>query len=131
MNSRRVIGLVIHGMACALYIVLNGFAVPIYKTLVGGLTSRGVAIGMGMYLVYYFFVFLNLVLVFIPRLAVQFGVAIFMMASILVYLLPRYPVRAMAYCALAGGLSVCAIVATRRLDGAFTRWRAAQGVARS
>lgn len=131
MNSQRVIGLVVHGMACVLYIVMNNFAVPIYKTMVGGLTSRGVAIGMGMYLVYYFFVFLNLVLVFIPRLAAQFGVAIFMMASILVYLLPRYPVRAMAYCALAGGLTLCAILLTRALNAAFTRWRAAQGVARS
>ncbi|SDS97063.1 hypothetical protein [Pseudomonas prosekii] len=130
MNSQRVIGLVIHGMACVLYIVMNGFAVPIYKTLVGGLTSRGVAIGMGMYLIFYFFVFLNLVLVFIPRLAIKFGVAIFMMVSILIYLLPQYPVRAMAYCALAGGLTVSAILVTRALDAAVTRWRATQGVAR-
>lgn len=131
MNSQRVMGLVVHGMACIFYIVLNGFAVPAYKALVGGLTSRGVAIGMGMYLVFYFFVFLNFVLVFIHRLAVKFGVAIFMMVSILVYLLPQYPVRAVAYCALAGSLTVFAILLTRALDAAFTRWRAGQGVAKS
>ena len=131
MNSQRVIGLVVHAMACVLYIVLNGYAVPIYKAYVGGLTSRGVAIGMGMYFIFYFFVFLNLVLVFIHRLAIKFGVAIFMMLSILCYMLPQYPVRGMAYCALAGGLTVCAILLTRVLDAAFTRWRAARGVARS
>jgi hypothetical protein len=128
MNSQRMIALVIHGMACVLYIVLNGLAVPVYKTLVGGLTSRGVAIGLGMYLVFYFFVFLNIVLVFIHRLAAQFGLAIFMMVSILIYLLPQYPVRAMAYCALAGGLTISAILVTRVLNAAVVRWQTARGV---
>lgn len=130
MNSKRLIGLVVHAMACVLYIVMNGYAVPVYKQFVGGLTSRGVAMGMGMYLVFYFFVFLNVVLVFINRLAIKFGVAIFMMLSILFYMLPQYPVRGMAYCALAGGLTVSAILLTRVIDAAFTRWRVTQGVAR-
>ncbi|MFD2885096.1 hypothetical protein ACFS4T_33885 [Pseudomonas lini] len=62
MNSRRVIGLIVHALACVLYIVLNNFAVPIYKQLVGGLTSRGVAIGMGMYLVFLLFLFSSMLL---------------------------------------------------------------------
>lgn len=59
MNSERLIALVAHAVACVLYIVINGYAVPIYKALAGDLTSRGVAIGMAMYLIFYFFVFLN------------------------------------------------------------------------
>lgn len=131
MNSERIIGLVVHGMACVLYIVMNGYAVPVYKAYAVGLTSRGVAIGMGMYFIFYFFVFLNFVLVFIHRLAIKFGVAIFMMLSILFYMLPQYPVRGMAYCTLAGGLTVSAILVTRSVGAAFTRWRVSQGVAKS
>lgn len=131
MNSRRVISLIVHALACVLYIVLNNFAVPIYKQLVGGLTSRGVAIGMGMYLVFYFFVFLNVALVLINRLAIKFGVAVFMMLAILFYLLPQYPVRAMAYCALAGGLTMLAIVLSHVMNAAFVRLRGKQGAAQS
>lgn len=117
----RLIGLAVHSLACVLYIVLNNFAVPVYKQLMGGLTSRGVAIGMGMYLVFYFFASLNLVLVFTNRLAIKFGVAIFMMLAILIYLLPQYPVRAMAYCALAGGLTLLAMLVTHDISAAFNR----------
>ncbi|WP_426233626.1 hypothetical protein [Pseudomonas sp. TWP3-2] len=127
----RLIGLAVHALACVLYIVLNNFAVPVYKQLVGGLTSRGVAIGMGMYLIFYFFVFLNLVLVFINRLAIKFGVAIFMMLAILFYMLPQYPVRGMAYCALAGGLTMAAIVLSHLLNAALVRLRREQGVVQS
>ncbi|WP_213937807.1 hypothetical protein [Pseudomonas sp. dw_612] len=131
MHSARVIGLMVHSLACVLYIVLNGYAVPVYKQLAGGLTSRGVVIGMAMYLIFYFFVFLNFVLVFVHRLAIQFGIAIFMMASILFYMLPQYPVRGMAYCALAGGLTVSAILVTRAVTTALTRWRLSKGVFQS
>lgn len=123
MNSRRVIGLAVHALVCVIYIVMNGYAVPAYKQLVGGLTSRGVAIGMAMYLIFYFFVSLNLVLVFIQRQAIQFGLVILMMLAILFYLLPQYPIRGLAYCALTGGLTVCAILLTNAIDTAYTRWR--------
>ncbi|KJZ48484.1 hypothetical protein [Pseudomonas fluorescens] len=128
MNSRIVIGLIVHASACLLYIVLNNYSVPIYKELVGGFTSRGVAIGMGMYFIFYFFAFLNFVLVFINKLSIKFGVALFMMLSILYYMFPQYPIRGMAYCALAGGLTISAILVTRAVDTAFTRWRMKKGV---
>lgn len=123
MNSRRVIGLAVHALACVVYIVMNGYAVPAYKQLVGGLTSRGVAIGMAMYLIFYFFVSLNLILVFIQRQAIQFGLVIFMMLAILFYLLPQYPIRGLAYCALTGGLTVGAILLSNAIDNAYSRWR--------
>ncbi|VVO90130.1 hypothetical protein [Pseudomonas fluorescens] len=122
MNSRRVIGLAVHALACVIYIVLNGYAVPAYKQLVGGLTSRGVAIGMAMYLIFYFFVSLNLILVFIQRQAIQFGLVIFMMLTILFYLLPQYPIRGLAYCALTGGLAVGAVLLSNALNSLYTRW---------
>lgn len=131
MNSERLIALVAHAVACVLYIVINGYAVPIYKALAGDLTSRGVAIGMAMYLIFYFFVFLNTVLIFIRGLAIKCGVVVFMMLSILFYLLPQYPVRAIAYCALAGGLTLFAILLTHGLHWMLSRWRRAQEVARS
>lgn len=122
MNSRRVIGLAVHALACVIYTVLNGYAVPAYKQLVGGLTSRGVAIGMAMYLIFYFFVSLNLILVFIQRQAIQFGLVIFMMLAILFYLLPQYPIRGLAYCALTGGLAVGAVLLSNALNSLYTRW---------
>lgn len=123
MNSRHAIGLAVHSLACAIYIVMNGYAVPAYKQLVGGLTSRGVAIGMAMYLIFYFFVSLNLVLVFIQRQAIQFRLVVLMMLAILFYLLPQYPIRGLAYSALTGGLTVCAILLTNAIHTAYTRWR--------
>ncbi|WPN57852.1 MULTISPECIES: hypothetical protein [unclassified Pseudomonas] len=128
MNSRRVIGLAVHALACVVYIVMNGYAVPAYKQLVGGLTSRGVAIGMAMYLIFYFFVSLNLILVFIQRQAIQFGLVIFMMLAILFYMLPQYPIRGLGYCALTGGLTVCAILLTSAIDTGYTRWRKGAGL---
>ncbi|MDT3310357.1 hypothetical protein QZR14_03210 [Pseudomonas sp. rhizo66] len=123
MNSRHAIGLAVHSLACVIYIVMNGYAVPAYKQLVGGLTSHGVAIGMAMYLIFYFFVFMNLILVFIQRQAIQFGLVVLMMLTILFYLLPQYPIRGLAYCALTGGLTVCAILLTNVIHTAYTRWR--------
>jgi hypothetical protein len=123
MNSRRVIGLAVHALACVIYILMNGYAVAAYKQLVGGLTSRGVAIGMAMYLIFYFFVAANLILVFIRRQALQFGLVIFMMLAILFYLLPQYPVRGLAYCALTGGLTIAAILLTGAIDKAYARLR--------
>jgi hypothetical protein len=123
MNSRHAIGLAVHSLACVIYIVMNGYAVPAYKQLVGGLTSRGVAIGMAMYLIFYFFVALNLLLVFIQRQAIQFGLVILMMLAIVFYLLPQYPIRGLAYCVLTGGLTLCAILLTNAIHTAYTRWR--------
>jgi hypothetical protein len=123
MNSRRVIGLAVHALACVIYILMNGYAVAAYKQLVGGLTSRGVAIGMVMYLIFYFFVAVNLILVFMRRQALQFGLVIFMMLAILFYMLPQYPVRGLAYCALTGGLTIAAILLTGAIDKAYARLR--------
>lgn len=123
MNSRIVIGFLVHFLVCALYIVMNNYAVPIYKELVGGLTSRGVAIGMGMYVIFYFFVFCNFIIVFVKKMSVKFGVAVFMVLAVLYYMLPQYPVRGMAYSALSGGLTFFAIVTSSVLVGAWTKWR--------
>lgn len=123
MNNRMVIGFLVHFLAGALYIVMNNYAVPIYKELVGGLTSRGVAIGMGMYVIFYFFVFCNFIIVFVNRMSVKVGIAVFMVLAILYYMLPQYPVRGMAYGALSGGLTFFAIAMSSVLVRAWTKWR--------
>ncbi|MBV7494663.1 hypothetical protein KW837_10335 [Pseudomonas sp. PDM24] len=122
MNSRIVIGFLIHFLACAFYIVMNNYAVPIYKEMVGGLTSRGVAIGMGMYVIFYFFVFCNFIIVFVKKMPVKIGMAVFMVSAILYYMLPQYPVRGMAYSALSGSLTFIAIAMSSLLVRVWTKF---------
>lgn len=95
--------------ACVIYVVVNYYGVSLYKVLFGGLTSRGASIGIAMYMVFYLFIFVNLVVAVIPKRMVKVSIVFLMVALILVYLLPLYPVRAAAYSVLTGGLTILAI----------------------
>lgn len=109
MMVRLAAGLLVHFFACVIYVVVNYYGVSLYKVLFGGLTSRGASIGIAMYMVFYLFIFVNLVVAVIPKRMVKVSIVFLMVALILVYLLPLYPVRAAAYSALTGGLTILAI----------------------
>lgn len=109
MMVRLAAGLLVHFFACVIYVVVNYYGVSLYKVLFGGLTSRGASIGIAMYMVFYLFIFVNLVVVVIPKRMVKVSIVFLMVALILVYLLPLYPVRAAAYSVLTGGLTILAI----------------------
>ncbi len=109
MMVRLAAGLLVHFFACVIYVVVNYYGVSLYKVLFGGLTSRGASIGIAMYMVFYLFILVNLVVAVIPKRMVKVSIVFLMVALILVYLLPLYPVRAAAYSVLTGGLTILAI----------------------
>lgn len=116
MMVRLAAGLLVHFFACVMYVVVNYYGVSLYKFLFGGLTSRGASIGIAMYMVFYLFIFVNLVVAVIPKRMVKVSIVFLMVALILVYLLPLYPVRAAAYSVLTGGLTILAIWLAGKLD---------------
>jgi hypothetical protein len=116
MMVRLAAGLLVHFFACVMYVVVNYYGVSLYKFLFGGLTSRGASIGIAMYMVFYLFIFVNLVVAVIPRRMVKVSIVFLMVALILVYLLPLYPVRAAAYSVLTSGLTILAIWLAGKLD---------------
>jgi cytochrome b subunit of formate dehydrogenase len=56
-----------------------------------------------------FFIFINVVVFVLPRMALKFATIVLMVAIVLFYFLPENPVRAMAYSMLTGGMSVIAL----------------------
>lgn len=116
MMARLAAGLSVHFFACVIYVVVNYYGVSLYKVLFGGLTSRGASIGIAMYMVFYLFVFVNLVVALIPRRIFKFSIVFLMVALISIYLLPLYPVRAAAYSVLTGGLTTLAIWVANKFE---------------
>lgn len=121
MSARHVAGLIAHLIVCALYVPLHNYGVDVYISMFGGLTSRGVGIGMTNELMFYFFVLVNGIVFFVPGVKYKLGVVFLMAALILFYFLPRYPVRAMAYSVLGVFLSVAAIGVRIKLEHLFGR----------
>lgn len=74
--------------------------------------ARGVGVGLATMLVFYTFIFFNLLMVAIPRAAVRYGLALLLVLVVLVYFNPLHPVRALGFAALCGGLCLVAIVLT-------------------
>ncbi len=116
MMARLAAGISVHFFACVIYVVVNYYGVSLYKVLFGGLTSRGASIGIAMYMVFYLFVFVNFIVALIPRQMLKFSIVFLMVALILIYLLPLYPVRAVAYGVLTGGLTTLAIWAANKFE---------------
>ncbi|NAT25479.1 hypothetical protein CU665_22625 [Pseudomonas syringae pv. actinidifoliorum] len=116
MIPRIARGLLIHFFACVIYVVANYYGVSLYKVIFGGLTSRGASIGIAMYMIFYLFVFLNLVIAVISKRLFKWCAVVLMVVLILVYLLPLYPVRAIAYSVLAGGLTALAIAVAGKFE---------------
>jgi len=120
-RGRHVAGLIAHLIVCVLYVPLHNYGVDVYISMFGGLTSRGVGIGMTNELMFYFFVLVNCIVFFVPRVKYKLGVVLLMAALILFYFLPRYPVRAMAYSVFGAFLSVAAIGVRIKLEQVFAR----------
>lgn len=116
---RWVLPVVVHLFAVATYIALNGTLVGWYKQYAGGLTARGVSIGIAMYLVFWFFAGMNLLIALLPRVWNKVQATVFMVAIIGFYLMPEHPLRALFYTALSGGVSLLAIGVDAQLQRYF------------
>ncbi|MBX8539051.1 hypothetical protein K5D56_22705 [Pseudomonas cichorii] len=116
MMTQVMAGLAVHFFACVAYVVVNYYGVSLYKYVFGGLTSRGASIGMAMYMIFYVFIAVNFIVALMPRVAMKLVVLFIMVGAILVYLLPLYPVRALAYSVLTGGLTAAAIFISGKVN---------------
>ena len=119
MKARRLIGCIPHLIVCALYIPLHNYGVDVYIDMYGGLTSRGIGIGMTPDLMVQYFVVMNAIAFFVPKLKLKVLSVSLMLGIILYYFLPHYPVRAMAYTSMGGVLTFAAIFAGQLIDRVF------------
>ncbi|WP_242489533.1 hypothetical protein [Pseudomonas sp. TH06] len=117
MIVKVIIGAAIYLLVGFLYFYVHDVGVVYYKLHVG-FTDRGAAIGGVAELVFYFFIFVNFIIFFIPRVLFKLlGIAV-MLSVVLFYFLPDNPVRAFAYGGLTTSMSFLAFVL--RLN--FERW---------
>ncbi|CAI8964244.1 MULTISPECIES: hypothetical protein [Pseudomonas] len=111
---RLAIALTVHVLAIVTYLLLHNTGMTMYRQMAGGLMSRGVAIGMGMYLIFYFVVLMNLVIALVPRLKWRLLLAAAIPAAILLYLLPQHPLRAL-FCSVLGFFTALAAIGANQL----------------
>ncbi|ROL67467.1 hypothetical protein [Pseudomonas vranovensis] len=120
---RLAIALVVHLLAIVTYLWLHNTGMTMYRQMAGGLMSRGVAIGMGMYLIFYFVVLMNLAIALVPRLKWRLLLAAAIPAAILLYLLPQHPLRAL-FCSVLGlSTALAAVGANQLILYALSRFR--------
>ncbi|MGZ0784678.1 hypothetical protein ACXM5X_17120 [Pseudomonas saponiphila] len=110
MSVRQGIGICIHLLFCVIYIFLHDYLVGIYVSIYGGFTSRGIAIAMTSGLMFYLFVLMSFVVFLISGFKWKVLVIFLLMISIFFYFYPRYPVRAIVYSLLEGGLMMLAVL---------------------
>ncbi|WP_265534737.1 hypothetical protein [Pseudomonas saponiphila] len=120
MNVRSAVSVFFYVAIGVSYVPLHDMLVDIYLSLYGELTSRGVNIGMTNMLMFQLFVLVSLIVLFTRSIKLKFVIVLLMTSLITFYFLPRHPVRAMAYSALGGVLSIAAIVLREAVD----RWLA-------
>ncbi|QJI43362.1 hypothetical protein HKK52_21190 [Pseudomonas sp. ADAK2] len=116
MKIRRLVGLIPHLIVCALYVPLHNYGVDLYIDLYGGLTSRGIGIGMTSELMVQYFILMNAIVFLIPVFKFKLVFLSFMLVVILFYFMPHYPVRAMAYTLLGGSLTIAAMWVGQVID---------------
>ncbi|WMW04525.1 hypothetical protein [Pseudomonas entomophila] len=117
--------LLLHTLACVAFPFLLQLGFDLYRAHVGPPVARGVGVGLATMLVFYTFVFFNLLMVAIPRAAVRYGLALLLVLVVLVYFNPLHPIRALGFAALCAGLCLLAIVLTpwgTRLLRLLCRW---------
>jgi hypothetical protein len=111
--------LAFHATGCLAYVFLNDAVVHAYKHLNGGFTSRGVAIGMASYALFYIFLGVNLLAALIPNLTAKLVILALMVGFILLWMLPENPLRALFYGVAQGCVTLLAILATQVIE---LRW---------
>lgn len=120
MNVRSAVSVFFYVAIGVSYVPLHDMLVDIYLSLYGELTSRGVNIGMTNVLMFQLFVLVSLIVFVTRNIKLKFVIVLLMTSLIIFYFLPRHPVRAMAYSAQGGFLSIAAIVLREAVD----RWLA-------
>ncbi|RON03968.1 hypothetical protein [Pseudomonas brassicacearum] len=116
---RLYLCLFFHAMGCVAYAFLNDAVVSAYKAFNGGFTTRGVAIGMASYALFYIFLAVNLMIALMPNLVAKLLLLSVMVGFILFWMLPENPLRALFYGVAQGCVTLLAILATEVIE---LRW---------
>ncbi|MDL5595110.1 hypothetical protein PGC34_28270 [Pseudomonas kribbensis] len=118
-HSRIAMCLFVHAFGCVAYVFLNDAVVHAYKHLNGGFTTRGVAIGMASYAMFYIFLGVNLIAALIPGIVAKLVILSLLVGFILLWMLPDNPLRALFYGVAQGCATLLAILTTQVIE---LRW---------
>lgn len=111
--------LFVHAFGCVAYVFLNNAVVHAYKHLNGGFTTRGVAIGIASYAMFYIFLGVNFIAALIPSLVAKLVILSLMVGFLLLWMLPDNPLRALFYGVAQGCVTLLAILASQVIE---LRW---------
>lgn len=117
--GRMLISVLIHGLGCVAYVILNDAVVHAYKEFNGGFTTRGVAIGGASHALFYIFVAVNLIVALLPNLLAKLLLLSVMVGFILLWMMPDNPLRALFYGVAQGCVTFMAILTTQVIE---LRW---------
>lgn len=105
-----------HGLACLALPVAFAQGYTFWAQWVAAPVARGIAVGLAMELIFYFFVALNVFMILSSSRKIRCGLAGAVVAATLLYLLPQHPIRGPGIALLCGGLCLVAIALTDPLE---------------
>lgn len=115
----------LHALACLAFPLLLGLGFALYYRYVGRPVSHGASIGLATWLVYYVFIFFNLLMAAFARNTIRWALVLLLGALVLWYFGMQHPVRALSFSALSVGLCSVAIIVTPLLTALLRRLREA------
>lgn len=112
-----------HGLACLALPAAFAQGYSLWAKWVAPPVARGIALGLAMELIFYFFVALNVFMILSGSRKIRCGLAGAVVAAILLYLLPQHPIRGPGIALLCGGLCLLAIALTDPLETLLRKLR--------
>lgn len=108
--------LILHVAACVAYPFLNYCVYSLYHEFFGPMVSRGVNVGLAMQLLLFLLVLVNLMIICVQGLGRRIAMVVGMIAVALIYLLPYFPLRAIAFSVVGGGITLVAVLLSQPLQ---------------
>jgi hypothetical protein len=109
MNKNLLSRLILHGAAGLIYPASVSCLFFLYQFMGGRITSRGVAAGMAVQLIFYFVAAINFLMVAIPSIRARMWIMLIMGLGIFLYLAPVHPIRAVLLSGLACAVTMIPI----------------------
>lgn len=109
------LNLVVHGIFCVAFVVVNDLGLMLYKQFFGNQSSRGYMPGMITRVALLVFITANFAVALAPWKKLKVCIAVSAAVSYALFLLPAHPLRALFYLFLTGILSMLAIVLAEKM----------------
>lgn len=116
MNRKKITALACHIVACLFFPLAVTLGFKTYVAVVGDPFSRGAALGLAVQFIFAAFVLVNVSIALVENLSAKIYIAAVLVVSILAYLLPQHPWRALFFASLSGVLTLAAIYLALRLS---------------